>query len=46
MTNLKSCEYLLLDPNPKQVGRQVQLTNDVPNSLRGRVQSLQVKPAG
>jgi len=23
----------------------VQLTNDVPNSLRGRVQSLQVKPA-
>jgi len=24
----------------------VQLTNDVPNSLRGRVQSLQVKAAG
>ena len=26
-----------------QVGRQVQLTNDVPNALRGRVQSLQVR---
>jgi hypothetical protein len=26
-----------------QVGRQVSLTNDVPNALRGRVQSLQVR---